>query len=198
MTDRRGSEEMWLMFLLFCQVMVYNGVAAALYLTAFLANAASVNPFRLTYFYGHLAAAAVSNWHHLHSVKYKACMLKYARNTVRSPSDNVSTNTNSCERFGQESLPFICSFSHPNAPIRSLSAITVWLSVFLIACLPIRLWQAPTPATCKAEGRGFLEGSYGWEACHMTGRTQNIWWKRTFVPQLPLTPPLCCRCQVNV
>lgn len=61
MTDRRGSEEMWLMFLLFCQVMVYNGVAAALYLTAFLANAASVNPFRYTYFYNHLAAAAVSN-----------------------------------------------------------------------------------------------------------------------------------------
>lgn len=61
MTDMRGSEEMWLMFLLFCQVMAYNGVAAVLYLTAFLANAASVTPFRFTYYYGHLAAAAVSN-----------------------------------------------------------------------------------------------------------------------------------------
>ncbi|XP_036961954.1 plasmolipin [Acanthopagrus latus] len=39
-------------------VMAYNGVAAVLYLTAFLANAASVTPFRFTYYYGHLAAAA--------------------------------------------------------------------------------------------------------------------------------------------
>ncbi|XP_071361722.1 plasmolipin [Trachinotus anak] len=39
-------------------VMVYNGVAAVLYLTAFLTNAASVHPFRLSYFYGHMAAAA--------------------------------------------------------------------------------------------------------------------------------------------
>ncbi|XP_073327368.1 plasmolipin [Pagrus major] len=39
-------------------VMVYNCVAASLYVTAFLANAASVYPFRLTYFYSYLAAAA--------------------------------------------------------------------------------------------------------------------------------------------
>lgn len=136
MTDRRGSEEMWLMFLLFCQVMVYNGVAAALYLTAFLANAASVNPFRYTYFYNHLAAAAVSNWHHLHSLKYKACMLKYARNTVRSPSDNVSTNTNSCERFGLESLPFICSFNHPNAPVRPSARPPSLCHHCLVRCVP--------------------------------------------------------------
>ncbi|KAM9352688.1 plasmolipin [Symphorus nematophorus] len=39
-------------------VMVYHGVAATLYLTAFLANAASVHPFSGFYFYGHMAAAA--------------------------------------------------------------------------------------------------------------------------------------------
>ncbi|XP_070687128.1 plasmolipin [Pempheris klunzingeri] len=39
-------------------VMVYHGVATVLYLTAFLANAASVRPFHLSYFYGHMAAAA--------------------------------------------------------------------------------------------------------------------------------------------
>ena len=60
------------------------------------------------------------------------------------------------------------------APICPLSAITVWLGVFLIACLPIRLWQVPTAATCKAEGRGFLYGCHGWEACHMTGGTQIL------------------------
>ncbi|KAG7214893.1 hypothetical protein INR49_005162 [Caranx melampygus] len=38
--------------------MVYNGIAAVLYLTAFLANAASVHPYRGLYFYGHFAAAA--------------------------------------------------------------------------------------------------------------------------------------------
>ncbi|XP_060932015.1 plasmolipin [Limanda limanda] len=37
-------------------VMVYNGVATVLYLSAFLANAATVNNFY--YFYGHIAAAA--------------------------------------------------------------------------------------------------------------------------------------------
>ncbi|XP_057692421.1 plasmolipin [Corythoichthys intestinalis] len=39
-------------------VMVYHGVATILYLTAFLANAASVQPFYHTYFFGHMAAAA--------------------------------------------------------------------------------------------------------------------------------------------
>lgn len=39
-------------------VMVYHGAATVLYLTAFLANAASVYPFRFTYFYGHMGAAA--------------------------------------------------------------------------------------------------------------------------------------------
>ncbi|XP_038554245.1 plasmolipin-like [Micropterus salmoides] len=39
-------------------VMAYNGGATVLYLTAFLANAASVRPFYHTYFYGHMAAAA--------------------------------------------------------------------------------------------------------------------------------------------
>ncbi|XP_041795449.1 plasmolipin [Chelmon rostratus] len=39
-------------------VMVYHGVATVLYLTAFLTNAASVQPFFHSYFYGHLAAAA--------------------------------------------------------------------------------------------------------------------------------------------
>ncbi|XP_070829231.1 plasmolipin [Chaetodon trifascialis] len=39
-------------------VMVYYGVATVLYLTAFLTNAASVEPFYGFYFYGHLAAAA--------------------------------------------------------------------------------------------------------------------------------------------
>lgn len=58
-TARKSSEEKWLMFLLFHQVMAYNGIATVLYLTAFLANAASVHPFIHTYFYGHMAAAAV-------------------------------------------------------------------------------------------------------------------------------------------
>jgi hypothetical protein len=40
--------------------MVYNAMATVLYLTAFLANAASVAPYISTYFYGHMAAAAVS------------------------------------------------------------------------------------------------------------------------------------------
>ncbi|XP_040893394.1 plasmolipin [Toxotes jaculatrix] len=39
-------------------VMMYQGIATVLYLTAFLANAASVHPFRYSYFYGHMAAAA--------------------------------------------------------------------------------------------------------------------------------------------
>ncbi|XP_053175608.1 plasmolipin [Scomber japonicus] len=39
-------------------VMVYNGVATVLYVTAFLANASSVHPFYSTHFYGHMAAAA--------------------------------------------------------------------------------------------------------------------------------------------
>ncbi|XP_061773047.1 plasmolipin [Nerophis ophidion] len=39
-------------------VMVYHGVATLLYLTAFLANAASVQPFYYSYFFGHMAAAA--------------------------------------------------------------------------------------------------------------------------------------------
>ncbi|XP_035521201.1 plasmolipin [Morone saxatilis] len=39
-------------------VMAYHGIATVLYLTAFLANAASVHPYRFTYFYGHMAAAA--------------------------------------------------------------------------------------------------------------------------------------------
>ncbi|XP_042267241.1 plasmolipin [Thunnus maccoyii] len=39
-------------------VMVYQGAATVLYLTAFLANAASVHPLFNSYFYGHLAAAA--------------------------------------------------------------------------------------------------------------------------------------------
>ncbi|XP_077424686.1 plasmolipin isoform X2 [Vanacampus margaritifer] len=39
-------------------VMVYHGVATILYLTAFLANAASVQPFYGNYFFGHMAAAA--------------------------------------------------------------------------------------------------------------------------------------------
>lgn len=47
---------MWLTSLLFCQMMVYNGVATVLYLTAFATNAATV------YFgNGHLGAAAVSH-----------------------------------------------------------------------------------------------------------------------------------------
>ncbi|XP_010882295.1 plasmolipin [Esox lucius] len=39
-------------------VMGYNAVATVLYLTAFLANAASVTPFYFTQYYGHMAAAA--------------------------------------------------------------------------------------------------------------------------------------------
>ncbi|XP_077452614.1 plasmolipin isoform X2 [Stigmatopora argus] len=39
-------------------VMVYHGVSTILYLTAFLANAASVQPFYYSYFFGHMAAAA--------------------------------------------------------------------------------------------------------------------------------------------
>uniref|UniRef100_UPI0037E84736 plasmolipin isoform X2 n=1 Tax=Semicossyphus pulcher TaxID=241346 RepID=UPI0037E84736 len=39
-------------------VMGYNSIAAVLYLTAFLANAASVHPFGSTIFFGHFAAAA--------------------------------------------------------------------------------------------------------------------------------------------
>ncbi|KAM4618826.1 plasmolipin [Polymixia lowei] len=39
-------------------VMVYHAVATLLYLTAFLTNAASVHPYSLSYFYGHMAAAA--------------------------------------------------------------------------------------------------------------------------------------------
>ncbi|XP_031730266.1 plasmolipin [Anarrhichthys ocellatus] len=40
-------------------VMAYHAAAAVLYLTAFLANAASVHPYRYyTSFYGHMAAAA--------------------------------------------------------------------------------------------------------------------------------------------
>ncbi|XP_071777061.1 plasmolipin [Centroberyx gerrardi] len=41
-------------------LMLYNAIATVLYLTAFLANAASVHPYRLThyFFYGHMAAAA--------------------------------------------------------------------------------------------------------------------------------------------
>ncbi|KAG7244880.1 hypothetical protein INR49_026544, partial [Caranx melampygus] len=47
-----------LFFMILFSVMVYNGIAAVLYLTAFLANAASVHPYRGLYFYGHFAAAA--------------------------------------------------------------------------------------------------------------------------------------------
>ncbi|XP_061679415.1 plasmolipin [Syngnathoides biaculeatus] len=39
-------------------VLVYHGVATFLYLTAFLANAASVQHFSSTYFFGNMAAAA--------------------------------------------------------------------------------------------------------------------------------------------
>ncbi|XP_040019176.1 plasmolipin [Gasterosteus aculeatus] len=39
-------------------VMVYHSAATVLYLSAFLANAASVQPWRITYFYNHMAAAA--------------------------------------------------------------------------------------------------------------------------------------------
>ncbi|KAK2841935.1 hypothetical protein Q5P01_012135 [Channa striata] len=39
-------------------VMLYQGIATVLYLTAFLANAASVDPFRFTIYYGYMAAAA--------------------------------------------------------------------------------------------------------------------------------------------
>ncbi|XP_013889449.1 plasmolipin [Austrofundulus limnaeus] len=39
-------------------VMMYNGVAAVLYLTAFLTNAATVNKFWLLWFHGHIGAAA--------------------------------------------------------------------------------------------------------------------------------------------
>ncbi|XP_046890968.1 plasmolipin [Hypomesus transpacificus] len=40
-------------------VMVFNGVAAVLYLTAFLTNAAVIHPYRFApYFYNHTAAAA--------------------------------------------------------------------------------------------------------------------------------------------
>ncbi|XP_039988130.1 plasmolipin [Xiphias gladius] len=39
-------------------VMVYHGIATVLYLTAFLANAASVRPFHLSSYYGHMGAAA--------------------------------------------------------------------------------------------------------------------------------------------
>ncbi|KAL0968177.1 hypothetical protein UPYG_G00263390 [Umbra pygmaea] len=39
-------------------VMVYNGVSTVLYLTAFLANAASVSPYYNKLYYGHMAAAA--------------------------------------------------------------------------------------------------------------------------------------------
>lgn len=39
-------------------VMVYHAAATVLYLTAFLANAASVRRFSKFYYYGHLAAAA--------------------------------------------------------------------------------------------------------------------------------------------
>ncbi|XP_074534496.1 plasmolipin [Halichoeres trimaculatus] len=39
-------------------VMGYNGIATVLYLTAFLANAASVHPFHNNYYHGHFAAAA--------------------------------------------------------------------------------------------------------------------------------------------
>ncbi|KAL6107164.1 pllp [Pungitius sinensis] len=39
-------------------VMVYHAAAAVLYLSAFLANAASVRPWRLSFFYNYMAAAA--------------------------------------------------------------------------------------------------------------------------------------------
>lgn len=39
--------------------MAYNGIAAVVYLSAFLANAASVRPYIGTYYYGTMAAAAV-------------------------------------------------------------------------------------------------------------------------------------------
>ncbi|XP_026166889.1 plasmolipin [Mastacembelus armatus] len=39
-------------------VMVYHGIATLLYLTAFLANAASIQPFSITNYYGTMAAAA--------------------------------------------------------------------------------------------------------------------------------------------
>ncbi|AWP08861.1 Hypothetical protein SMAX5B_017817 [Scophthalmus maximus] len=39
-------------------VMAYNGIAAVVYLSAFLANAASVRPYIGTYYYGTMAAAA--------------------------------------------------------------------------------------------------------------------------------------------
>ncbi|XP_054475815.1 plasmolipin [Anoplopoma fimbria] len=39
-------------------VMAYHAIASVLYLTAFLANAVSVHPFRFTYFLGYMAAAA--------------------------------------------------------------------------------------------------------------------------------------------
>lgn len=54
-------------FFPFWQVMMYNGVATVLYLTAFLANAATVNIFSLSLFFGHIGAAAVRLQYNSHA-----------------------------------------------------------------------------------------------------------------------------------
>lgn len=70
--------------------MAYHGIATVLYLTAFLANAASVHPYRFTYFYGHMAAAAVRR---LTPQTLTQIHRNYLNMHLRSRSDNVSEQT---------------------------------------------------------------------------------------------------------
>lgn len=84
--------------------MVYQAVATVLYLTAFLANAASVRPFYLSYFYGHMAAAAVRNLtpRTLTQTQRNAYMCK--KHGEIPPSENMFAKTNPREKkhlFGQ-------------------------------------------------------------------------------------------------
>ncbi|XP_029993147.1 plasmolipin [Sphaeramia orbicularis] len=71
-------------------VMVYHGVAAVLYLTAFLANAVSVHPFYYSYFYGHMAAAAFFGA--VVTVAYSASAF-FSYLDWRGDGGNAATNT---------------------------------------------------------------------------------------------------------
>ncbi|XP_037538615.1 plasmolipin [Nematolebias whitei] len=71
-------------------VMMYNGVATVLYLTAFLANAATVKTFLFSLFYGHIGAAAFFGA--LLTLAYGASAF-FAYMDWRSDGGNAATDT---------------------------------------------------------------------------------------------------------
>lgn len=63
--QKKGKDrEHWKLTVPLLQVMVYHGVATVLYFTAFVTNAASVDPFFIIFhwYYNNLAAASVRHY----------------------------------------------------------------------------------------------------------------------------------------